>query len=173
MATSFATAAACFKSAGAEIQEVHLPPLFERLLSAQTIIMAYEGAQALAYERLHHGENVSAKLRKLLDDGMAIDASAYDHARAIAATCRRCLEEVFGRCDVLLAPSAPGEAPLAETGTGDPIFNRTWTLLGTPCVNVPGLAAPSGLPLGVQAIGRPFDDARTLYAAAWMQMRLA
>jgi Asp-tRNA(Asn)/Glu-tRNA(Gln) amidotransferase A subunit family amidase len=50
--------------------------------------------------------------------------------------------------------------------TGDPLFNRTWTLLGTPCVHLPGFAGPAGLPVGVQLVGRAGDDATTL-AAAW------
>lgn len=173
MAADFETAAACFKAAGAEVLDVELPSVFERLLEAQKTIMAYEGARALAHERLRHGEGLSAKLRELIDDGMAIEGEAYDHARTVTATCRARLDEAFGEFDVLLAPSAPGEAPLAEAGTGDPVFCRIWTLLGTPWVNVPGLTGPSGLPLGVQAIGRPLDDARTLAVAAWMADCLA
>ena len=42
--------------------------------------------------------------------------------------------------DVILSPSAPGAAPQGLTSTGSSIFNRLWTLMGTPCVNVPGLA---------------------------------
>ena len=42
--------------------------------------------------------------------------------------------------DVMLTPSAPGAAPDGLGSTGEPTFNRLWTLLGTPCVNVPGLS---------------------------------
>ena len=56
--------------------------------------------------------------------------------------------------DVILSPSAPGAPPKGLATTGSSTFNRLWTLMGTPCVNVPGLADPNGLPLGVQVIGR-------------------
>ena len=41
--------------------------------------------------------------------------------------------------DVILSPSAPGAPPKGLTSTGNSTFNRLWTLMGTPCVNVPGL----------------------------------
>jgi hypothetical protein len=61
--------------------------------------------------------------------------------------------------DFLLTPSAPGEAPRSLESTGDPVFNRAWTLLGVPCVNVPYGKGAHGLPLGVQLVG-PFDGDR-------------
>jgi len=70
--------------------------------------------------------------------------------------------------DVMLCPSAPGEAPAGLGSTGDPIFNRLGTVLRAPCVNVPGLTGRTGLPIGVQIIGRERDDGRTLSAANWL-----
>jgi amidase len=49
------------------------------------------------------------------------------------------------------------------------MFNRTWTLLGTPCVHLPTGAGPGGLPVGVQLVGRRGDDARVLAMAAWAE----
>jgi Asp-tRNA(Asn)/Glu-tRNA(Gln) amidotransferase A subunit family amidase len=51
-------------------------------------------------------------------------------------------------------------------------MNRTWTLLHAPCVNIPGVTGPNGLPVGVQVIGRVSDDATTLAAATWVEERL-
>jgi Asp-tRNA(Asn)/Glu-tRNA(Gln) amidotransferase A subunit family amidase len=75
--------------------------------------------------------------------------------------------------DVLLTPSAPGAAPHGLGSTGKPTFNRLWTLLGTPCVNVPGLFDSAGLPLGVQIVGRFARDRLALEAAAFLQRALA
>ena len=75
--------------------------------------------------------------------------------------------------DVILSPSAPGAAPLGLKSTGTSTFNRLWTLMGTPCVNVPGLADPSGLPLGMQVIGRFGADRATLEAALFVETALA
>ena len=60
--------------------------------------------------------------------------------------------------DALLTPSAPGEAPRGLESTGDPAFCRVWTLLHVPCVNVPAAMGPRGLPVGVQLVGRPYEE---------------
>ena len=60
----------------------------------------------------------------------------------------------LGKFDLLLAPSAKGEAPSGLGNTGDPIFNRFWTLLGTPCIALPFNTGPFGLPLSVQPSAR-------------------
>ena len=73
---------------------------------------------------------------------------------------------------MLLVPSAPGEAPEGLEATGDPMFNRLWTLLHTPAVTLPGLTGPQGLPVGVQMIGPLGADERLLRIAAWMQAHL-
>jgi Asp-tRNA(Asn)/Glu-tRNA(Gln) amidotransferase A subunit family amidase len=75
--------------------------------------------------------------------------------------------------DVILTPSAPGAAPHGLGSTGDPMFNRLWTLLGPPCINVPGLTDASGLPLGVQIVGRFARDRTALAAAAFVERALA
>lgn len=77
------------------------------------------------------------------------------------------------RFDALLSFSATGEAPQGLTSTGSPAFNHLWTLLHLPCINVPGLVGPSGLPIGVQLVGARGDDARLLAVAAWLQTQLA
>ena len=82
---------------------------------------------------------------------------------------RGALAEVMADVDVILSPSAPGAAPKGLGSTGNSTFNRLWTLMGTPCVNVPGLVDPSGLPLGVQVIGRFGSDRATLEAALFVE----
>jgi Asp-tRNA(Asn)/Glu-tRNA(Gln) amidotransferase A subunit family amidase len=79
---------------------------------------------------------------------------------------------VLGEVDVLLTPSAPGEAPAGLTSTGDPIFNRVVTLLGLPAISLPAGLGPSGLPLGVQLVGARRAEAALLAAAAWVEPRL-
>lgn len=156
---------------GAEVSESVLSYEFDSLLDAQKVIMAYEGARALAFERFAHGERLSASLRGLLEEGAAITAEVYDAAVATARLCRQRLQACMDGVDVLLAPSVQDEAPRG-TGTGDPVFNRIWTLLGTPCVNVPGLHGKGGLPVGVQIIGAIGDDARALAVADWVMDRI-
>jgi Asp-tRNA(Asn)/Glu-tRNA(Gln) amidotransferase A subunit family amidase len=70
--------------------------------------------------------------------------------------------------DVILTPSAPGAAPHGLGATGNPMFNRLWTLMGAPCVNVAGLGE-NGLPLGVQIVGRFGRDRVALEAALFLE----
>ena len=69
--------------------------------------------------------------------------------------------------------SAPGAAPKGLDWTGDPRFNRLWTLMGEPCVNVPAYVADGNLPVGVQVIARFGDDAGALAAARFVEQALA
>ena len=78
-------------------------------------------------------------------------------------------ELVFGEADVLLLPSAPGAAPAGLSATGDPRFNRLWTLMGVPAINVPGLHASGGLPLGAQVIAPFGRDRLGLAVADWLE----
>ncbi|MCW2241547.1 amidase [Azospirillum canadense] len=161
------------RAAGLEVREIALPEGFRDLCEAQNTVMAYEGARACAPEMLTAPDGLSAKLREILQAGAATASEDYDVARRLAADCRAQFADVLGDLDVLLTPSAPGEAPEGLEATGDPVFNRVWTLLGVPCLNVPALTGPSGLPVGVQVVGRARDDRRTLAAAAVMALVLS
>ena len=83
------------------------------------------------------------------------------------------VEELLARCDVILAPAAPGPAPEGLGATGSPIFNGLWTLCGMPAVTIPVLQASNGLPMGVQLVGRRGDDGRLLRTARWLMEHIA
>ncbi len=83
------------------------------------------------------------------------------------------MTKIFTEVDVLLTFSAPGAAPKGLASTGDPRFNRLWTLMGVPCVNIPVHVAEDGLPVGVQVIARFGDDAGALRAARFIEEALA
>jgi Asp-tRNA(Asn)/Glu-tRNA(Gln) amidotransferase A subunit family amidase len=74
------------------------------------------------------------------------------------------LDALFGHADVIITPAAVGEAPEGLSSTGDPRFNRLWTLLGCPALSVPGALGSTGMPIGVQLVARPFRDALLLRA---------
>ena len=67
--------------------------------------------------------------------------------------------------DVLIPPRAPGEAPADVTTIGEPPFNRIWTGLYGPAINLPLNTGPQGLPIGLQVIGHAGQDDRFLDAA--------
>jgi len=52
-------------------------------------------------------------------------------------------------------------------------MNRLWTLLHGPCVSVPAGEGPAGMPVGIQIVGLPRTDARTLAAAKWVESALS
>jgi Asp-tRNA(Asn)/Glu-tRNA(Gln) amidotransferase A subunit family amidase len=165
-------AAASLAAAGADAREVELPRLFATLAEAQMTVMFYEAHRALAWERTVHGDKLSPALAERLAAGGQTSIEDYEEAQARAAAGRMALDEVFDGIDVLLAPSAPGEAPEGLASTGDPIMNRIWTLLGVPCVNLPKYTGPRRLPVGVTLAGPIGADKALLTFAKWAENRL-
>lgn len=159
--------------AGAEVTEIPVPPEHRGLTGAQETIMGFELVRSLAHERLMHSAELSPRLAQLLDAAMAVGADAYDAAVAETAAARSRLGTFFGPCDAMLVPAAPGEAPAGLGYTGNPIFNRMWTLLGVPCVTLPAIWGANGLPTGVQLVGRIGDDAGLMRAALFAERALA
>jgi Asp-tRNA(Asn)/Glu-tRNA(Gln) amidotransferase A subunit family amidase len=158
--------------AGAAVMELAIAPEHEGLNEAQDTIMWFETVRALAHERIEHSAQLSPRLAQLIDTGMAIGAEVYDQARIRTAAARAKLDAFFGPCDAILVPAAPGEAPAGLGNTGDPIFNRIWTLLGVPCAALPARWSDNGLPTGVQLVGRVNDDARLMLCAAFLERAL-
>jgi len=149
-----------------------MPQGFGELIAMQKDVMAFEMARALSFERLRHRAGLSPQLQALLDAGMAL--SGAEHAALLARTAdwRLRIDSLFERHDVLLTPSTMGEAPAGLEATGDPLFCRSWSLLGLPCVHLPFATGANGLPVGLQLVGRMGEDHRLLAAAHWIHERL-
>ena len=162
--------AACLRAnKGMVLRDVQLPVDYQQLAQAQTYIQLAEQAQCFAYERLSHWAQLSPRLQGIVQAGLAVTIEQYDQAQAQVARCRAQLADVFQDVDVLLAPSAPGAAPLGLDNTGDPVFCRIWTVLHTPTVNIPAGFAPNGMPVGLQVVGSVGADGMTLAAAHVLQ----
>ncbi len=153
-------------------QDVSLSSDFAALIPLQKEVMAFEMAHALSHERLRHRARLSERLVALLDEGMAICGATHAANLARVAHWRLRIDTLFERHDVLLTPSATGEAPLGLAATGDPLFCRSWSLLGLPCVHLPFTTGAKGLPVGLQLVGRQGQDHRLLAAAHWVHERL-
>ena len=165
---AYELAAGLLSRAGAQVCELELPPDLCALVQVHADIMSFEAAQSLAFERIRHAGRLSGSLQALLEAGSQISADEHRANLERAAQGRTQAEPWFEDYDILLAPSASGEAPFIEQGTGDPQFCRVWTLFGCPCVHLPFDTGPQGLPVGLQAVGRPGDDRRTLAIARWV-----
>lgn len=167
------SAAKQLASAGAGVRDAALPPAAEALFDAQGLIMNFEAARALAWERSNHREAISATLLRRLEDGWAVSREQYDNARQTVRDAQRQFADLMRSFDLLLTPSARGEAPLGLASTGDSLFNRVWTLLGVPCVTLPWGSGPQGLPLGIQFVSAIEQDTVLLAHAQWAAGALA
>jgi Asp-tRNA(Asn)/Glu-tRNA(Gln) amidotransferase A subunit family amidase len=153
----------------ARVRDITLPPVLASAFRAHKTVQAYEAARSLASEYERWKDKLGKGILELVESGFAISADAYDDARRISGEARGALSDLMADLDVILSPSAPGAAPKGLTSTGNSAFNRLWTLMGTPCVSVPGLVDHSGLPLGLQVIGRFGSDRTTLEAALFVE----
>ncbi|MFN3972382.1 MAG: amidase [Gemmobacter sp.] len=111
---------------------------------------------------------MSPVLTAALDEGKAVLARDYIAAQDWREVLNGALDQAFGGCDALICPAAPGPAPEGLESTGSAIFNGVWTLAGVPAVTLPLLQSETGLPMGVQLIGRRGDDARLMRTARWL-----
>ncbi len=162
-------AATCAAAAGAKVVDVQLPEPFATALEAHDVVMTYESRGMLAFECDRHWDRLSPALQDVMKRGMNHDWPAYQSALANRRACRKSLADAFQDVDVLLTPSALGEAPKGLSFTGSPDFNRIWTFVGAPSITVPGLMGPNGLPVGTQLIAPLGQDSRVIGAAGWLQ----
>ena len=160
-------------SAGAPVSEVEFAAPFRDIHKHHRAIFNYEAAHNYAFEHREHRDQVSqVLLETVLDPGRSLPLEDYIAALEAAEAFRAHLDDLFREVDVLLTPSAAGEAPEGYDSTGNPAFNSTWTLGWVPCVTLPAGTGPKGLPLGVQLVGQRFADEKLLDAAAWVEARL-
>jgi Asp-tRNA(Asn)/Glu-tRNA(Gln) amidotransferase A subunit family amidase len=161
------------EGAGASARPLELPEILAEAWRIHPTIQEFEAHQALAWEYRTHHQAMPPLLRAKLDETIGILPAEYDEARGIARRARGALAEIFDGVDALLTFSAPGAAPKGLDWTGDPRFNRLWTLMGVPCINIPAIVTNGGLPVGVQVITRFGDDAGALAAARFVEEALA
>jgi aspartyl-tRNA(Asn)/glutamyl-tRNA(Gln) amidotransferase subunit A len=130
----------------------------------------------VARERPHE---LQPAVRRRLEVGFQVSAFDYlQAARLRARLTREFITEVFAEIDVLLAPTIPEPAPRledAKAGGVDEVvtrmgrfsrLTRPFNGLGLPALSLPCGWSTAGLPLAVQLIGRPFDEAGVLAVGA-------
>ena len=120
--------------------------------------------------------------RRIMLGTYALSSGYYDayyrKAQQVRTLIRRDFEEAFRRCDVLLAPASPTPAFRIGEKIDDPlqmylldIFTAPVNLAGLPGISVPCGRTGQGLPLGMQILGRPFDEGTVLQAAFAYEQR--
>jgi aspartyl-tRNA(Asn)/glutamyl-tRNA(Gln) amidotransferase subunit A len=175
-------AAAALAAAGARVDEVSLGHL--DLTAAGSV--AIVASEALAY---HAGwlrtraDEYEPEVRDRLRLGVFVTGARYVRAQQARVLVRREVDAALAKRDVLLAPATPIPAPaVGETqttlGTGPSDvraalirLTRPFNFSGHPACSVPCGLTGQGLPIGMQLVGRPFDEATVLRAAdAWQRL---
>jgi Asp-tRNA(Asn)/Glu-tRNA(Gln) amidotransferase A subunit family amidase len=171
-AEALQVAARAAERAGASVRTLAMPDVVAEAWRIHPDVQEFEAHQALAWEYRENYDAMPPLLRGRLDESRDTTAAAYDNAIKVASRARHALSGVFDEVDVLLTLSAPGAPPKGLGSTGDPRYNRLWTLMGVPCVNVPALVVEGGLPVGVQIIARFGADAQALAVARFVEEAL-
>ncbi len=160
---------------GAQLSEVSWPSI--RQAPALYAISLAEGAAAHEPWLRTRGEYYGADVRERMQQGLLVPASAYLKAQRIRTVLMRDLERVFQEVDCLATPTAASPAPKLDAGAGEigaPTgalrsalrrLTQPFNLTGSPAITVPCGFSQDGLPIGLQLVGRPFDEARLLNLA--------
>ncbi|GAA2884295.1 amidase [Pseudonocardia halophobica] len=141
-------------------------------------ILAWEHSWAFRDLALARPADFSDRVKRFFFDTAArLGPEGYEAALRRRAALTAAYALLATRTDAVLLPTSSGPAPIwsgdvpgeppVRWPTGDPGFNFPSSLLGAPAVNVP-LMGVGGLPFGLQVMGQPGTDARTVAIARWM-----
>jgi aspartyl-tRNA(Asn)/glutamyl-tRNA(Gln) amidotransferase subunit A len=175
-------AARTLAGAGATVDEVSL----ETIPHCAPAALAIVGAEALAYHSRwmrERPQDYGADVRMRLMTGAFVSAVHYLRGQQVRARVRDEVDRALARRDVLLAPATPiaavpvGQTEVAlggrTTDTRSALISMTrpFNVSGHPSCAVPCGFTGEGLPIGMQIVGRPFDEATVLRVAdAWQRL---
>lgn len=147
---------------------VELPPGAADAAAWHRTLMEADIAGSFEDEYERGRAQLSESLVGQIERGRRVTAVDYRKALAQIAPLNAGFAPLFERFDAILAPATLGTAPLAASGTGDPLMCTLWTFCGMPAICLPLLRGADGLPLGVQLVAARGDDARLLRTARWL-----
>jgi len=150
------------------VAQVDLPAPFDAAHEQHRMIMEADLARSFNHEYQTGKEHLSAVLLEMIERGRRVLAMDYNAAVADIPGLYRGFDPIFEWHDAIITPATIGEAPVGLDTTGSPIFCTIWTLCGMPSITLPLLQGESGLPLGVQLVGRRGGDASLLRTARWL-----
>jgi aspartyl-tRNA(Asn)/glutamyl-tRNA(Gln) amidotransferase subunit A len=167
------------ESLGASVRPVKLPDIGALNAVARMVLLAE--ASAVASPVLERRELFGPDVLALLDQGRLVPAVDYINAQRLRRRMRREFQALWSEVDCLFAPTTPntapkiGDATVRLGGADEDVRLATTRLvrginaLGYPALSIPcGLSGP-GLPIGLQIIGPPFEEARILRAGAALE----
>ncbi len=185
------------KSAGAEIVEVSIPNILDALAAYYIIAPAEASSNLARYDGVRYGLRVEGSdiydtfkktraagfgtevQRRMIIGTAVLSSSSYDVYFMQAARVRRLIADAFNRafeqCDMIICPAGAGTAMPLDSDLSPleyyalDLFTVAMNLAGVPAVSTPAGLASNGLPLGMQVVGRRFDDLRVLQLAKHIQ----
>ena len=149
-----------------------VPAWWEGLGRAQADVFAWEVSSTLGPDRDAHWDELTEVTHGFLARASTATFAGWQAGIAARDAALADLDSLFGDHDILMTQAAPGEAPEGLAATGPAAYNIRWTLLGCPALSLPAGLGPRGLPVGVQLVARPGQDALLLAAAAAVEDRL-
>jgi aspartyl-tRNA(Asn)/glutamyl-tRNA(Gln) amidotransferase subunit A len=161
------------KELGAGIWKISIPSLAQASIAAYLILLA-EGAASLEKWHRTRPEGLGEDVRSRLNLGAALLATQYLKAQRTRRQVQEDFSRVFRKVDVIVTPQLPITAPKINQGIvawgkkTEPVpsaltrFTRIYNLVGIPALSVPCGFSSTGLPMGLQIAGRPFDEATVL-----------
>jgi aspartyl-tRNA(Asn)/glutamyl-tRNA(Gln) amidotransferase subunit A len=167
------------KSLGARVEEVTAPTL--RLATIANAVIYYnEFWAAHKNDAAAVLKNGAPQRRARIYLGLLTGSADYIQAQRIRSRCRAELAEVFAKVDCLALPNQAAPAPrVADVGPIDTLFKHVvpeyhgpFNLTGLPTLSVPCGFSPSNLPLALQLVGKPFDEAAVLRAGYSYQQHM-
>lgn len=142
------------------------PYWWEGLGVAQDDVFSWEASASLSVDRDLHWNELRSETHAFMERQQKGSFAQWQAGIAARDRALADLDALFGKAEFLLTPSAPGEAPLGHARTGPATYNIRWTLLGCPSVTIPAGFGPAGMPVGIQLVARPGEDAALLRQAA-------
>jgi aspartyl-tRNA(Asn)/glutamyl-tRNA(Gln) amidotransferase subunit A len=171
---------ATLKREGADIVKVELPDQ-RQLSSASQLVLAVEAAAFHKRWMIERLEDYGAQTRMRLENGLAVPGVTYLEAMRWRGPALSAHNAAVAGVDAVIAPVSPIPAPtIAESDVGGgpgaeaviqrlTRFTRPVNYLGVPSLSIPSGFTRSGLPVGMQLIGRSFDEATLLRIGAAFQ----
>ena len=176
VAEAVRSSARLLEGLGAQVDEVSIPVLDHSLSISRTILSAEAAEFHLGHLR-DRAEDIGADVRARLEAGALTLAKDYIKAQRARTAFNRQMAKTMERFDLLLTPTVPIGAPrIGETTVrvGDRIepavdllsrLTRPFNISGVPTISVPCGFTSSGMPIGMQLAGRPFEEATVLRVA--------